>query len=98
MISALSLMIIARRYRVKGRVQGVGFRYFALQAARRLGLVGIVKNMPDGTVEAVAEGAPAALDQFRSELERGPDYSHVTAVDEVEMPPSGRYKNFDVSF
>ena len=51
-------MRIARRYVVSGRVQGVGYRYFALDAARRENLHGYVTNNDDGTVEAVAEGEP----------------------------------------
>ena len=49
-------MRVARRFVVRGRVQGVGFRYFAADAARREGVSGAVRNLDDGTVEAVAEG------------------------------------------
>jgi len=76
----------------------VGFRYFAIRAARRLGLVGTVRNMADGTVEAVAEGSPDASSDFRRELERGPSYGHVTAVDEAELQPTGRYAGFEVIY
>lgn len=90
--------MIARRFIVKGRVQGVGFRYFAMRAARQAGVVGTVRNLADGNVEAIAEGAPAALAEFRAALEQGPSYGHVTQVDEIEMQPTGRYSAFDVVF
>lgn len=91
-------MKIARQFIVRGRVQGVGYRFFAIRAARRLGVVGSVKNLPDGTVEAVAEGPADAVAEFRAELWRGPAYAHVTAVDESDVKPTGRYKSFDVEY
>jgi len=91
-------MTVARRFIVSGRVQGVGFRYFAIRAARQTGVAGTVRNLPDGTVEAIAEGSQAAVADFRAALERGPSYGHVTRVDETEMPPTGRYSGFDVVF
>jgi acylphosphatase len=91
-------MIIARRFIVRGRVQGVGFRYFAIRAARELGIVGIVRNMSDGSVEVIAEGETEAITKFHRDLERGPSYSHVTAVEESERQVSARYKDFEVEF
>jgi acylphosphatase len=91
-------MKIARRFIVRGRVQGVGYRFFAIRAAQRLGVVGSVRNLPDGTVEALAEGTPGAVAEFRAELWRGPSYAHVTAVDESDIQPTGRYKGFDVDY
>jgi acylphosphatase len=91
-------MTVARRFIVRGRVQGVGFRYFAIRAAREAGVAGTVRNLADGTVEAIAEGPPAAIAEFRAALERGPSYGHVTRVDEMEMQPTGRYAGFDVVF
>jgi acylphosphatase len=91
-------MTIARRFIVKGRVQGVGYRFFAIRAAQRLGVVGSVRNLPDGTVEAIAEGTPDAVAEFRAELWRGPSYGHVTAVEESDIKPTGRYKSFDVDY
>ena len=93
-----SRMTIGRRFIVRGTVQGVGFRYFAVRAARQAGVVGTVRNLPDGAVEAIAEGPPQAIDQFRTALERGPSYGDVTGVDEIEMQPTGRYTTFDVVF
>ena len=90
-------MKVARRFIIKGHVQGVGFRYFAIREARRIGVGGTVRNLADGTVEAIAEGSASAISEFRAALERGPSYGHVTQVDETEMQPSG-YSGFDVVF
>jgi acylphosphatase len=91
-------MAVARRFIVKGRVQGVGYRYFAINAAARCGVVGTVRNLPDGSVEAVAEGSHEAVAEFRSQLERGPSYARVTSLHEAEIKPTGRYKEFDVTY
>lgn len=77
------------RLKVRGRVQGVGFRWFAREAAERLGLSGWVKNLPDGDVETEAEGPPEALARFTAELKSGPPYARVDGVEEVEVPPEG---------
>ena len=71
---------------MSGRVQGVGFRYFALDAARRDGINGYVMNHEDGSVEAVAEGESEALERFERALRRGPSRSRVeqVMVDEIE--------------
>ena len=90
--------MIARRFIVKGRVQGVGFRFFAIRAARRIGVNGTVRNLADGRVEAVAEGLPDQINDFRAELRRGPSYAQVTSVEEKEMRPTGRYTGFDVEY
>lgn len=86
-------MRVARRFVISGRVQGVGFRYFTQDAARREGLHGFVRNNDDGTVEAVAEGESAALERFERALRRGPSRSRVEQVmiDDVEpgVPQAG---------
>jgi len=89
---------IARRFIVSGRVQGVGFRYFAIRAARQAGVTGTVRNLPDGTVEAIAEGSTTAVGEFREALEHGPSFGHVSRVDELEIKPSGRYTGFEVVY
>lgn len=71
---------MTRRYLVSGRVQGVGYRWFAQREAERLRLVGYAANLPDGRVEVVAEGEPPALDELEQSLSRGPRASHVTGV------------------
>jgi len=74
----------AKRYYVKGSVQGVGFRYFAQRAAQRLGLTGYVKNLRDGRVEIYAIGSKRQQAALRSELERGPGASSVSGVTEED--------------
>lgn len=76
----------------------MGFRYFAIRVAREVGLGGTVRNLGDGSVEAIAEGSARAIDQFRKALKRGPSYSHVTEVVEIEMAVTGSYAGFDVVF
>jgi len=65
---------------VSGHVQGVGFRYFAQDAARREGLHGYVMNRDDGTVEALAEGDAESIVRFERALRRGPSRSRVERV------------------
>jgi acylphosphatase len=74
---------------VSGVVQGVGFRFFTERVARRLGLSGVVRNLPDGRVEIVAEGPRAALDQLIAEVRRGPVGAVVTGVRVEWEPPAG---------
>jgi acylphosphatase len=69
---------------VRGRVQGVGFRYFVQREAARLGLSGWVRNLDDGNVETHAQGPPAALDDFAAALHRGPRGASVRGVEESE--------------
>jgi acylphosphatase len=73
-------MTVARRYLVRGRVQGVGFRYFTQAAAVRAGVNGWVRNNPDGTVEIAAAGAPDALARLEQEIRRGPPGARVDQV------------------
>jgi len=73
---------VAKRYYVSGMVQGVGYRYFAQRAARRLGLAGFVRNLNDGRVEIYAVGDSGALAQLRLELQRGPGSAQVSNVTE----------------
>ena len=82
-------MDVARRYRVEGRVQGVGFRFFAGRAARHHGVSGFVRNLPDGRVEAVAEGLREAVNGFIAELQRGPSGAVVRALDVQWEQPEG---------
>jgi acylphosphatase len=79
-------MRLTRRFLVSGRVQGVGFRYFTQAAAARAGVAGWVRNLPDGRVEAAAEGEAAAIEAFEHQLRQGPPGSRVDRVDVDESP------------
>lgn len=79
----------ASRFVVRGHVQGVGFRYFAQRRAAALGLAGYVRNLGDGSVEAVATGTPEALDAFAEALRQGPSWARVTALEEAPAAPEG---------
>lgn len=84
--------------RVTGRVQGVGFRWWARTLADRLGLTGWVMNGDDErTVELVAEGTPAALDQLERLLRKGPPGAVVDAVEVTRGPASGSYTRFQIT-
>ena len=83
---------------VCGHVQAVGFRYFVRQAARRLGLVGWVRNDPEGTVSIAAEGSRERLEQFLTALSEGPTAADVEEVDARWEPATGRFKTFSVEY
>lgn len=83
---------------VQGLVQGVGFRYSAILRAKRLGLTGYVKNLPNGSVEVLAEGPTGELQQMLRWLERGPSAAVVRRVDHRYLPASGAYRGFTVEF
>lgn len=70
--------------KVKGRVQGVGYRYFTLQNARELGLTGWVKNMHDGSVEAVLAGPEQQVAEMIEKLKAGPFSARVSAIEEQD--------------
>lgn len=89
-------MIEARSFRIVGRVQGVGFRWFAWDAAMREGLTGLVRNLPDGSVEVVAEGDRDALDRFEWKLSSGPAGARVEHVERDTIPPTGAFRGFSV--
>lgn len=89
-------MRIARKFIVSGRVQGVGFRYFALDAARREGLTGFVTNRDDGSVEAVAEGEGDSVDRFERALRQGPSRSRVERVMVDDLDPAQGHIGFNI--
>jgi acylphosphatase len=73
-----------RRIVIEGRVQGVGYRYFARSAALRLGVAGWVRNRGDGSVEALLSGPAEAVEALIAELERGPRGATVLRIEVVE--------------
>ncbi len=89
-------MIVARHYYLSGRVQGVGFRFFAYDAAQREGIQGWVRNLPDRRVEVVAEGEAESVTRFEAVLRRGPAGARVDDCEVEIEPPTGRYPGFSV--
>jgi acylphosphatase len=83
---------------VSGRVQGVNFRYTTLQRAQALHLTGWVRNQPDGSVEVMAEGPQAGLEQLLEFLRNGPPHAGVTAVEVDWHTATGEYRTFDVRY
>ena len=88
----------AFRALIRGRVQGVGFRWYAIRQARHIGVRGTIANRPDGSVEVTAEGDEGALALFLAWLERGPPGARVYSVDTEWVPPSGAWTDFDVEY
>lgn len=74
-------------YRVRGKVQGVGFRWWTRSRARSLGLAGTVRNAPDGSVEVRVRGPRGAVAELHRMLHQGPPGSRVDAVEEIPARP-----------
>jgi acylphosphatase len=83
---------------VHGRVQGVSFRYYTVEAAQRHHVTGWVRNLPDETVEVTAEGLRPNLDQFLAFLHHGPSGAYVTQVDVQWGRATGQFKEFRVTY
>jgi acylphosphatase len=83
---------------VSGRVQGVCYRMYACREAERLGVTGWVRNLPDGTVESVAEGEEDALAAFRDWCGRGPPHARVTRVEESYLDATGEFPDFRIAY
>lgn len=82
------------RFAVTGRVQGVGYRRFAEASALAHGLAGFVRNEADGSVTGEAEGEEAAIARFLTDLEKGPPFARVDAVETGERPVLGERGTF----
>ena len=89
-------MGVARKFLIKGEVQGVGYRFFAQRAAARHQVVGYVRNCPDGTVEALVEGSASNVEAFKDDLVTGPQWAVVDQVEEIVLEPTGTYSAFRV--
>jgi acylphosphatase len=74
----------ARRFLISGRVQGVGYRYFAEHSAHETGVTGWARNLDDGRVEVHANGTAAQLDDFEGRLRTGPRFADVRSVESIE--------------
>ncbi len=84
------------RLSIRGRVQGVFFRDSMRREAQKLGVAGWVRNCSDGTVEAVVQGEPVAVDAIVRWARRGPDHAEVAGVD-IE-PAEGDYPSFEIRY
>jgi acylphosphatase len=87
---------VAKMFTVSGRVQGVGYRFFAEDWANLLGICGYAKNLWEGNVEVYAIGDPAALEEFKRRLAEGPRSAHVTNLEESEAPVDKGYNRFEI--
>jgi acylphosphatase len=88
-----------RRWIARGRVQGVGFRWFVWREAERLGLGGFARNLRDGSVEVVSQGPDSALDQLEQALRLGPQGggARVDALEQLDVPAELEVPNsFDI--
>lgn len=86
----------AYNYLISGRVQGVGFRWFTEREARRLGVSGFVRNLPDGRVEVLAQARPSVLVELEASLRRGPAMAKVKALDKEPVAVDETLTGFDV--
>jgi len=87
-----------RRYHliISGKVQGVGYRMSALEAAQSLNLSGWVSNLSDGRVEVIAESEQEKLEQFVTWAKQGPVYANVTEVKLEELAATGEFIGFNI--
>lgn len=90
--------IIRRRLILSGTVQGVGFRYWAVREAAAFRIGGYVRNLPDGSVEAVVEGPAEEVGGYTGLLSQGPPYGRVRDVEVITEEPRGGFVSFDVKF
>jgi acylphosphatase len=88
--------VLARRFLIRGRVQGVGFRWFVEREAHLLGIAGWVRNNADSTVEVLAVGAHEQLVRLRSRLQQGPRAARVDDVEESEAKPIAGMTTFRI--
>ena len=89
-------MKVARKFIISGTVQGVGYRFFTQRAAARHQVLGYVRNLKDGRVEALAEGDVKSVEDFKHELLAGPTYSTVEEIEETVLEPSNLYSSFRI--
>ena len=88
-------VILCQRFILSGKVQGVGFRYFILQEAFRLGVKGAVRNLRDGRVECVAQAKRIVLREFEARLNEGPPLGNVLSI-EIQALIPGEYVDFSI--
>ena len=89
-------MLVARKFLIRGLVQGVGYRYFAQRSAARHQIRGYIRNLADGRVEALAQGTERAVEAFKHDLNAGPSFSSVEEVEEIVLEPNNAYSTFRI--
>ncbi len=89
---------VRRHVWVSGRVQGVFFRQFTLEQARKLGVVGFVRNLPDGRVEAIIEGPEEKVAQLIERMRQGPPMARVENLQVVSEPPTQEFSDFEIRY
>ncbi|MBN2726596.1 acylphosphatase [Candidatus Mcinerneyibacteriota bacterium] len=87
-----------RQMVISGRVQGVGFRYFCVRHAQRLGIRGFVKNLPDGSLLVRAYGTPGAIEEFTRLVIKGPSFALVTKAETDIIPDNPESGSFEVRY
>jgi acylphosphatase len=83
---------------ISGRVQGVGFRYFAVSVAEKHEVMGFVRNVPGGKVEIVCQGEEDELKSFMEEVKKGPSFSVITNTAVEEVPEYKKYNSFEIKY
>jgi acylphosphatase len=89
-------LTVARKFVISGQVQGVGFRYFAQRSAARHQVNGYVRNLENGSVEALVEGPAKAVEEFKHDLAAGPSYSKVEHLEETVLEPTNSFPTFRI--
>lgn len=89
-------MLVARKFYFSGLVQGVGFRYFTQRSAARHQVLGYVRNLEDGRVEAFAQGPERSVEAFKHDLTAGPKFSRVDQVEEIVLDPTNEFSSFRI--
>jgi acylphosphatase len=87
---------VARKFLISGRVQQVGYRFFAQRAAARHQVLGYVRNLADGRVEALAEGQAESVEFFKHDLAAGPAFAIIEHIEEINVEPTGHYSLFRI--
>jgi acylphosphatase len=87
---------VRKQFRVVGRVQGVGFRYFTQRQATRLGMVGFVRNLSNGDVEIDVAGSVSDMQTFLVLIQKGPSGARVQEVTEQILPVQNLSESFEI--
>ena len=90
------MSLIRRHLVISGRVQGVCFRYYTRQTAKKNDVTGWVRNLPDGRVEALIEGEEPAVAATLNWCRQGPDLARVDQIDMSELPATGEFADFRI--